>query len=99
MLQRLRTIFQKERNILILILLLALINGLLYIFIMPPWQHYDEPNHFEYVWLLADRGKRPESSDYDSEMRQAVVKSMAEHGFFRGMAIGPDFNIGKTMDW
>ena len=95
MLQRLRAIFQKERNLLFLILLLAFLNGLLYIFIVPPWQHYDEPNHFEYVWLLADRGKRPEVSDYDLEMRRATVKSMAEHGFFRGMAAKPDLNSEK----
>ncbi len=95
MLQRLHTIFQKERNILIIILLLALINGLLYVFIVPPWQHYDEPNHFEYVWLLTDRGERPEIGDYDPGMRQAVVRSMAEHGFFRGMAIEPDLTSEK----
>ncbi len=95
MVQRLHTIFQKERNILLLILLLALINGLLYVFIVPPWQHYDEPNHFEYVWLLTDRNERPEIGDYDSGMRQAVVRSMAEHGFFRGMAAKPDLISDK----
>jgi hypothetical protein len=53
-----RPIFQNEGFILIAILLLAAINGLFYIFIVPPWQHYDEPNHFEYIWLLA-AGKLP----------------------------------------
>ncbi len=95
MFQRLRTILEKERSILLLIVLLALVNGLLYVFIVPPWQHYDEPNHFEYVWLLAHRDERPVMGDYDSGMRQAVVKSMAEHGFFRGLAAKPNFKSEK----
>jgi len=33
------------------ILVLALANGLLYLVLVPPWQHYDEPTHFEYAWL------------------------------------------------
>ena len=95
MFQRLRSIFQKERNILIVILLLALINGLFYVFVVPPWQHYDEPNHFEYVWLLTNRNERPEIGDYDSDMRKAVVWSMAEHGFFRDLPVAPDLVSDK----
>ncbi|HEY80691.1 MAG TPA: hypothetical protein G4O05_06380, partial [Caldilineae bacterium] len=51
-----------------LILLLALLNGLLYLFLVPPWQHYDEPGHFEYAWLIADRGRLPQAGDYDPAM-------------------------------
>ena len=71
-----------EYIVLIAILLLAFVNGLLYIVIVPPWQHYDEPNHFEYVWLLAERGGFPKPGDYDSGMRRDVAQSMVEHGFF-----------------
>jgi hypothetical protein len=28
----------------------GLINGLLHTFMVPPWQHYDEPGNFEYAW-------------------------------------------------
>lgn len=87
--------FQNEHKILIAILLLALINGLLYVIIMPPWQHYDEPNHFEYVWLMAKHPGSPKPGDYDTGMRRDVAQSMIEHNFFSDGAALPDLNIEK----
>ena len=66
-------------------LTLALLNGLLYVFIVPPWQHYDEPGHFEYAWLIANHPALPQPGDYDQTMRQEVAASMIEHGFYRGI--------------
>ncbi|HBY09616.1 MAG TPA: hypothetical protein DEH22_18190 [Chloroflexi bacterium] len=71
------------------ILLLALINGLVFVFLVPPWQHYDEPNNFEYAWLIAHRPGWPQVGDFDREMRVATLQSMYEHEFFRGMEIAP----------
>jgi hypothetical protein len=89
--------FKNEHKILIAILLLALINGLLYVFIIPPWQHYDEPNHFEYIWLMANRPGWPEPRDYDTGMRQNVARSMIEHGFFsEGVALP---NLTSEKPW
>lgn len=79
-------------NSLIVVLLVGLLHGLLYVFVIPPWQHYDEPNHFEYVWLLANRSGMPKPGDYDQSMRRAVASSMKEHGFFRGMNFRPDLD-------
>jgi len=84
-----------EHVILIAVLLLALVNGLLYILIVPPWQHYDEPNHFEYVWLLVERGERPKPGDYDTGMRRDVARSMIEHGFYQGWGQPPDLTSEK----
>jgi hypothetical protein len=86
---------QNEYIILAVILLLALVNGLLYVFIMPPWQHYDEPNHFEYVWLLAERGERPNQGDFDTRMRQDVARSMVAHDFFEDLPFLPDLTSEK----
>ena len=92
----LSSIFHKESAILGAILLLALINGLIYVFLLPPWQHYDEPNHFEYVWLLAHRHGLPQPGDFDTAMRQAVAQSMIEQGFFDGTNIPlPDLTSAK----
>ena len=33
---------------LVLLLLVGLVHGLIYVFLVPPWQHYDEFNHFQY---------------------------------------------------
>ena len=80
------------RRWLLIILALALLHGLLYVFLVPPWQHYDEPQHFEYAWLLAERDRRPQPGDYDFEMRRAVAQSMLAHAFFRNWSSLPDLS-------
>jgi len=55
--------------------------GLAYVFVVPPWMHYDEPGHFEYAWLIANQEKWPEVGDYDQYMRREVAASMREHNF------------------
>jgi len=74
------------------LLLVALLHGLIYVFLVPPWQHYDEPNHFEYAWLLAQRGTIPKPGDYDAAMRLQVAQSMIAHDFFQGMSFYPDLS-------
>ncbi len=37
----------------------ALAQGLLYLFLLPPWQHYDEPTHFEYACAVRTVGAAP----------------------------------------
>lgn len=71
------------------ILLLALLSGLVFVFLVPPWQHYDEPNHFEYAWLVAHKPGWPQEGEFDREMRVATLQSMIEHNFFRGMGFTP----------
>jgi hypothetical protein len=73
------TIFTKKIHI---ILIIGLIHGLIYVFIIPPWQHYDEPGHFEYAWLVANRLKLPQVGDYEQNMRLAVGKSLIDSSFF-----------------
>lgn len=72
------------------ILILALVCGALYLSIVPPWQHYDEPTHFEYAWLIANRRSLPEPGDYDQAMRREVAASMVAHDFYRDPAHGPN---------
>ncbi len=75
----------RERQVLALILVLALFHGFLYIYIVPPWQHYDEPTHFEYAWLIANTGQLPEPEQYDWDFRADLVRSMIAHDFYDGM--------------
>jgi hypothetical protein len=72
-----------------LILLVALIHGLVFIALIPPWQHYDEPNHFEAVWLAARLDRFPLPGDYDPKLSRQVFKSMLENGFYDHMAATP----------
>lgn len=74
------------------ILLLALINGLLYVFLVPPWQHYDEPSQFEYAWLIANRQRLPQPGDFDAQMRRETMRSMAAAGFYRDLGGAPDID-------
>ncbi len=81
------------------VLVLGLLNGLLYVFTVPPWQHYDEPNHFEYVWLVAQRGRIPQPGEFDPAMRRSVAESMIEHGFFTPLGFLPDLNAPDGEIW
>jgi hypothetical protein len=76
---------RKDRLHLGLILLLAVLHGLLYVFLLPLWQHYDEPNHFERVWLQAELGRQPQEEDQDSQFNRTVMESMIRTNFFRGV--------------
>ena len=82
----------KERDGIILILILALMHGLIYVYLLPPWQHYDEPNHFEYAWLIANRGWSPKPGDSDPKMNRDVVESMIIHGFYKDFGIIPELD-------
>ncbi len=72
------------------VLFVALIQGLLYLFLLPPWQHYDEPTQFEYAWLIANHGRLPVRGTVDYTLRRELTASMLEHGFYARMA-APSF--------
>ncbi len=80
---------RREKLWLGLVLAAGLLHGLLFVFLVPPWQHYDEPGRFEYAWLIANRPGLPEVGDYDAAMRRDVAASMVEHGFFAGLGQPP----------
>ena len=85
-----------------LVLIVALAHGLLYVFLMPPWQHYDEPGNFEYAWLAANLDHWPQPGEYDAEMRRQVAASMVEADFYTGagpnlLATDPPVDIGLSQ--
>ena len=86
----------KDLRSLLLVLFLALVHGLVYVFLVPPWQHYDEPNHFEYVWLAANLDRVPKSGDYNPKMSRQVLKSMLANGFYDRMASAPVIGSPKN---
>jgi 4-amino-4-deoxy-L-arabinose transferase-like glycosyltransferase len=94
-----RFILSRSGQVLLIALLVAFVHGLLFIFFIPPWQHSDEPNHFEYAWLFANRGTRPQPGDYDQTMRREVAVSMINHGFFRGLNFLPDLQSENQPIW
>lgn len=84
-----------DRSRLALVLSVALLQGLLFLFLLPPWQHYDEPTHFEQVWLTARLGRRPVPKDVVPAFHREVAASMIAHGFYRGTT-PPDLTTEQT---
>lgn len=93
----LSSVARSDRLKLILLLCVAALQSVLYIAIVPPWQHYDEPTHFEHAWLIANRGTLPQPNDVDPEMRREVLASMQRYEFFgRGDDNTPPIWINDT---
>ncbi len=85
---------RREPLLIVMILALALLHGLMYVFLLPPWQHYDEPKHFEYAWLAAQFDEIPAEAEIPPKFSRQVLKSMIENGFYAQMSapapvIGP----------
>jgi len=80
-------------------MLLGLLHASLYIYIVPPWQHYDEPGQFEYAWLFAHHPGTPQRGEVDQAMRREVAASMVEHGFFSGMGGAPSLLSLREPIW
>src|SRR3954468_1619872 len=74
-----------DRVRLTLVLLIAFCQGLLYLCLQPPWQHYDEPTHFEYAWLIAHQPGLPQPGTVDQALRRDVAASMIQYNFFRNV--------------
>lgn len=64
-----------------LLLALALVRGLVYVAVVPPWQHYDEPGHFEYAKYMARHHRLPTLKTTDLSLRRKIVDSMERHSF------------------
>src|ERR1043166_5426812 len=64
------------------LLLLALLHGLLYLAIVPPWQHYDEPTHFEYARLIALWNRPPILNEADLTTNREIADSMYRFRFW-----------------
>ncbi len=77
---------QGSNRALLLVLALGLVHGLAYVALFPPWQHYDEPSHLEYVLLIVRRSSLPRSGDYDLSLRHEIASSMVATGFYKGQA-------------
>lgn len=93
------------------ILGITLVNGLLYLFLVPPWQGPDEHTHFAYVVLLdrydLDHDKLQQlyfdNKIVDEALVESVTNSMDRYDFtrhFRGHpAPGAPTDAGATIYW
>jgi hypothetical protein len=82
----------RPRHTLISILLLGLLQSMIFAVIIPPWWHYDEPGHFEYVWLVANLPAWPKVGQYDQTMRLEMANSMTKVGWYKARLNNPDLS-------
>ncbi len=70
---------------------LVLLQGLLYLTLLPPWQHYDEPGHFEYARLLAVLGAPATemATKVPPAIRRELAVSMQRFNFWKP-EVSPD---------
>jgi hypothetical protein len=68
--------FSSGKRIITILLVLALLRGALYAFIMPPWGLLDEEQHFDYIVKLAQTGVPPRVGlDY---LDRKVIRSVLD---------------------
>ncbi|MDW8403886.1 glycosyltransferase family 39 protein [Chloroflexus sp.] len=58
---------------------LVLLHSLIYVFLAPPWQHYDEPGHFLYAAYIVSGGI---DAPDDVAIAREVADSMYRHRFW-----------------
>ena len=71
-----------EKSLLILLLALTFLRGVLYISVVPPWQHYDEPTHFERLYWVAELGLSPAYSERSLSLPEEIFVSMCRFDFW-----------------
>lgn len=83
---------------------LACIHWLIYLALVPPWQHYDEPTHFEYAALIARWGAVPVSGAFDPALRNEIADSMYRFRFWQAdvqpdlfSAQAPNIGLDQTV--
>lgn len=65
-----------------LLVALAMLHGLLYARLVPPWQAPDEPALFEYAALIGALGRVPTSADTDPALEHGIAELLVRRLFF-----------------
>ena len=80
-----------------LLFVLALVRGLIYSAVVPPWQAPDEPRHFEYVKLLYEKGRLVGWGDATPSLEQEIIASMRRFDYWRyGHSDAPPLAPGES---
>jgi hypothetical protein len=78
---RLQALWRSEGAVLRWLLPLALLHGLLYLAMVPPWQHYDEPGHFAYAAEIA-AGSSGVASPAATRISREIADSLYRNRFY-----------------
>ncbi|HEU5099046.1 MAG TPA: hypothetical protein VFU22_08505 [Roseiflexaceae bacterium] len=85
----------------LLVCSIALLHGLLYLALLPPWQAPDEPALFEYAALTAALGRVPTAADRDLALERRIAESLTRQRFFEYVlghpAAAPDLEAARAL--
>lgn len=79
------------------ILLAGMLQGLIYVFVIPPWWHYDEPGHFEFAWQIVNFDHWPKFGEVDENMRRQLAASMLRYGYYKILTYQPDLSSNAPV--
>jgi len=74
---------EQHRAALALLLALALVRGVIYAAVIPPWQAPDEFRHFEYIKLLHQERRLLTTQDTSLSLQREIIASMIKHEYWR----------------
>ena len=86
-----------QKHTLGIILIVGLIQGLVYVFSIPPWWHFDEPGHFEFAWQIAHFDHWPKFFEFDENMRRKMAASMDKYGWYETTNYHPDLSSNQPV--
>ena len=72
-----------NRRVSLLLLAIALVQGLLYSTVVPLWQAPDEAGHFEAVRLLSDEGRVRARGERSLPLQREIIGSLTRADFWR----------------
>jgi hypothetical protein len=81
-----------------LLVALALVHGLLYAWLVPPWQAPDEPTQFEYAALISRLGFIPAATDSDPQLEREIAASLVRQHFFEYLLGHPPAAAPQSLD-
>lgn len=73
---------KKQTLFCLLLLFFSGIGGILYLIIVPPWQSPDEPTHFEYAQVLANKKSFLSLPQSDLKLQREIIASMDKYSFW-----------------
>src|SRR5262245_58355316 len=82
----------------VLLAALALFHGLLFAWLVPPWQAPDEPTLFEYAALVARLGRVPTTADSDPALEREIADSLVHQHFFEYLTGQPPARLPRSLD-
>jgi hypothetical protein len=92
---------REARVVAALLVGLALVRGVLYCAVIPPWQAPDEFLHFEYAKLIAEKGRLVVTdADRSLPLQQAIIASLVKYDYWHvGYSLYPVDPVSPPQDF